>query len=43
MPLSACISLTAVELEESRGREASTGWVRGLLSRHLCEEVEGEA
>jgi hypothetical protein len=26
-----------------RGREASTGWVRGLLSGHLCEEVEGGA
>ena len=24
-----------------RGREASTGWIRGLLSGHSCEEVEG--
>jgi len=26
-----------------RGSEASTGWVRGLLSGHSCEEVEGGA
>jgi len=32
MPLSACIIHTAVELEESRGCEASTGSVWGLLS-----------
>ena len=33
---------TAVMLD-SRGCEASRGWVRGLLSGHLCEEVEGGA
>jgi len=27
MPLSACISQTAVKLEDNRGHEASTGWV----------------
>ena len=31
---------TAVMLD-SRGREASTGWGRGLLSGHSCEEVGG--
>ena len=29
MPLSAYINLAAVMLDESRGREASTGWVFG--------------
>ena len=33
---------TAVMLDESRGREASTGWVWGLLSGHSREEGEGE-
>ena len=33
---------TAVMLD-SRGREASTGCVRGLLSGHSCEEAEGGA
>jgi len=42
MPLSAHINQTAVMLDESRGREASTGWVWGLLSGHSCELVEGE-
>ena len=32
MPLSACIIHTAVMLDDSRGCEASTGWVWGLLS-----------
>jgi len=41
MPLSAYINQTAVE--ESRGREASTGWVWGLLSGQWGEQVEGEA
>jgi len=40
--LSACINQTAVMLDESRGREASTGWIRGLLSGHSCEQVEAE-
>ena len=31
MPLSVCISHTAVKLEKSRGCEASTGWVWGLF------------
>ena len=34
---------TAAMLDETRGREASTGWVWGLLSWHSCREVEGEA
>jgi len=42
MPLSAYNSHTAVMLDDSRGREASTGWVWGLLSGHWCEQVEGE-
>jgi len=42
MLLSAYISHTAVMLE-SRGREASTDWVWGLLSGHWCKQVEGEA
>jgi len=33
----------AVMLDRSRGCEASTGWVWGLLSRHWCGQVEGEA
>jgi len=41
-PYSAHINQTAVMLD-SRGREASVGWVRGLLSGHSCEEVEGGA
>jgi len=43
MPLSACISQTTVKLDESRGREANTGWVWGLLSGQWGEQVEGEA
>jgi len=43
VPLSAYINQTDVMLDESRGREASTGWVWGLLSGHACEQVEGEA
>jgi len=42
MPLSAYINQTAVMFDESRGREASTGWVWELLSGHSCEQVEGE-
>jgi len=42
MPLSAYINQTAVMLDESRGREASTGWVWGLLSEYACEQVEVE-
>ena len=42
MPLSTYINQTAVMFDESKGREASTGWVWGLLSGHWCEEVEGE-
>ena len=34
---------TTVGFEESRGCEASAGWVWGLLSGHWCEQVEGEA
>ena len=30
--LSVYINQTAVMLDKGRGREASTGWVRGLLS-----------
>jgi len=36
-------SQTAFKLEESRRREARTGWVWGLLSGNLSEQVEGEA
>jgi len=43
MPLSACISQTTVTFDESRGREANTGWVWGLLGGNWCEKVEGEA
>jgi len=43
MPLSAYINQTAVMLEESRGREASIGWVWGLLSGQWGEQVEVEA
>jgi len=32
MPLSSYINQTAVMLDDSRGCEASTGWVWGLLS-----------
>jgi len=32
MPLSSYINQTAVMFDDSRGREASTGWVWGLLS-----------
>jgi len=42
VPLSAYINQTAVMFDESRGREASTGWVWGLLSGHSFGEVEGE-
>ena len=41
--LSAYINQRAVTFDESRGREASTGWVSGLLSGHSCGQVEGEA
>jgi len=43
MPLSAYINRTAVMLDKSRGREASTGWVWGLLNGQWGEQVEGEA
>ena len=42
MLLSAYINQTAVMLDYSRGREANTGRVRGLLSGHSCEQVEAE-
>jgi len=32
MPLSAYFNQTSVMLDDRRGREASTGWVWGLLS-----------
>ena len=41
MPLSAYINQTAVMLDKSRGCEASTVWVWGLLCGHACEGVEG--
>jgi len=43
VPLSPHISQAAVELDESRGCEASTCWVWGLLSGHWRQQVEGEA
>jgi len=42
MPPSAYINQTGFMLDESRGREASSGWVREFLSGHSCEQVEGE-
>jgi len=42
MPLTAYINLTAVMLDESIGREASTGWFWGLLSGQWDGQVEGE-
>ena len=42
-PFSAYITQTAVMPDDSRGRETGTGWARGLLSGHACEEGEGGA
>jgi len=42
VPLSAYSNQSAVMLEESRGCEATTGWVWWLLSWRSCGQVEGK-
>ena len=42
MPLSACVSHTAVTIDDSRGCEAGTGWIEDFLADTGVNRLKGK-